>query len=156
MMLFFAIFVVIGRERIVIVPPVVEKPLWITSSQVSSNYLSEMSLFFVNLRLNVTSSNAASQREILLRFVSPEHFQDIKTELLLEGERLKKNHITTAFFPTSIEVDTKKLLAKIVGDMHTTVGDIHLASKSISYQIAYRYQNGRLIVTGFDEIKTHA
>jgi conjugal transfer pilus assembly protein TraE len=156
MMLFLAIFIIKGSERIVIVPPVIEKPLWVTSSQVSSDYLSEMTLFFANLRLNVTASNAASQRDILLRFVTPENYQDIKTELLLEAERLKKNHVTTAFFPTHIEVDTKKLLAKLAGEMHTTVGNMHLPSKSMSYQIAYRYQHGRLIVTSFDEVKNHA
>lgn len=87
MMLFFAMFIVIGRERIVVVPPVIEKPLWVTSSQVSSDYLSEMSLFFANLRLNVTGSNAASQRDILLRFVAPEHYNDIKAELLNEVDK---------------------------------------------------------------------
>ncbi len=156
MMLFAAIFIIKGGERIVVVPPVIEKPLWVTSSQVSPEYLSDMTLYFVSLRLNVTTSNATSQRDTLLRFVAPEHYQDIKTELLLETERLKKNHITTAFFPTNIEVNTNKLLAKVTGDMHTTVGDVHLPSKPISYQISYRYQHGRLIVTAFDEVKIHA
>lgn len=155
-MLFFSMFIVIGRERIVIVPPVVEKPLWVTSSQVSPDYLRDMSKYFSILRLNVTASNAVSQRDDLLRFVAPEHYNDIKTELLLEADKLKKNRISTAFFPINVDVDTKKMLARVTGDMHSTVGDIHLPIQHVTYEISYRYQSGRLIITSFDEVKSHA
>lgn len=155
-LLFFAMFVVITHERIVIVPPVIEKPLWVTSSQVSPEYLSEMSLFFANLRLNVTASNAASQRDILLRFIDPQHYNEIKSDLLNEGEALKKNHVATAFIPTNdVKVDTKKLIAKMTGDLYSMVGDVHLPAKHVTYQIKYHYQQGRLIVTAFDEVVSH-
>lgn len=144
------------RERVVIVPPVIEKPLWVTSSQVSPEYLIDMSKYFSILRLNVTTSNAVSQRDDLLRYVAPEHYNDIKTELLLEADKLKKSHISTAFFPINVDVDTKKLLARVTGDMHSSVGDIHLPIQHVTYEISYKYQNGRLIITSFDEVKSHA
>ncbi len=156
MLLVLVLFVFIGHERIVVVPPTVEKSFWVTSAKVSPEYLSEMSLFFANLRLNVTASSATTQRELLLRFIAPKNYNEIKTELLNEAEILKKNHITTAFFPVNVDVDTKKLIARITGDLQSTVGDSHLPSERVTYQISYIYSGGRLFVVAFEEAKSHA
>jgi len=58
MLLVLAIFLLIGHERIVIVPSIIEKSFWVTENQVSPDYLLQMSRDFANLRLNVTASNA--------------------------------------------------------------------------------------------------
>ena len=155
MLLVLVIFLLIGHERIVIVPPTIEKPFWVTSSKVSPEYLSEMSMFFTNLRLNVTTSSAATQGELLLRFIAPKNYNEIKAELLNEAENLKKNHITTAFFPINVDVDTKKLVARVTGDLQSTVGDSHLPSERVTYKITYTYNGGRLFVAAFEEAKSH-
>ena len=155
-LLVLAIFRLIGHERIVIVPPTINKSFWVTSNQVSPEYLSEMSLFFINLRLNVTASNVASQGELLLRYVAPSNYNAIKTDLLTEAENLKKNHITTAFFPINVDVDTKKLLARVTGDIQSTVGDSRVPSQHVAYQINYTYSNGRLFVASLEEVTPHA
>jgi conjugal transfer pilus assembly protein TraE len=149
------IYLLQGRERIILVPPAIEKTMWVTNSKVSPEYLSEMSLFLANLRLNVTASNASQQHELLLRYVAPKNYSAIKTELLTEVENLKKNHITTAFFPTDVEVDGKKTIARVTGHLQSTVGDTHLPFQKVAYQMTYQYQSGRLFVESIEEVKPH-
>src|SRR5271156_6320857 len=65
------ILFMIGHERIVIVPPSIQKSFWVGANQVSPEYLSEMALFFTNLRFNVTPNNSIMQRDQLLRYIHP-------------------------------------------------------------------------------------
>ena len=44
----------IGRERIVITPPVVNQAFWVEAQAVSPEYLSQMASFLAQLRLNLT------------------------------------------------------------------------------------------------------
>jgi conjugal transfer pilus assembly protein TraE len=145
-----------GYEKTVITPPGIAKSFWVSANQVSPEYLSEMGLFFANLRLNVTPSNAAMQRDVLLRYVNPSRYEILKTELVLEAEHLKKEHITTAFYPVDVKVDEKKLIVKISGDLQSTVGDTQLFPQRVIYQMEFTYHSGRLLINSFEEVKEHA
>lgn len=150
------IFAILGHERIIIVPPNINRSFWVSASQVSPEYLSEMAYYFVQLRFNMTPSNAASQRDLLLRYVLPRYYGALKTELLSEADRITKEHITTAFYQNNIQVDTRQLLAKITGDLQTSVGDAILPMQRVIYQISFTYDSGRLLIKSFEEVNSHA
>jgi conjugal transfer pilus assembly protein TraE len=150
--LIITIFLLIGRERIIVTPPVIEKSFWISGTRVSAEYLSEMTTFFANLRFNITPSNSNYQRDILLRYTDPQYYNILKSKLIKESDRIAEQHITMAFFPISIKVDIKNLKAIIEGDLKTFVGDVTLPVKRINYTITYRYDASRLLVTSFTEV----
>ena len=147
------IFTLIGREKIVLVPPSIEKRFWVAADNASVEYLSEMTSFFASLRLNMTPDNAAFQRESLLRYIDPAFYNTVKTELIKEEEKIKEQHISMAFYPVTIKVNDKKLNAVIEGDLKSFVGDVAMPSKRLSYRINYRFDHGRLLVKSFEEVK---
>lgn len=147
------LFLMIGRERVIIVPPQVSQSFWISKGAVSPEYISEMSHFFVTLRFNITPSIAASQRDILLRYVASEYYELLKMQLVKEGQGMAKNHITTAFYPVDIKVNVKNLEALVIGDLVSTIGSNQLPAKRITYKIVYGYNNHRLLVKQFIEVK---
>jgi len=104
-----------GRERVILVPPEIERPLSVTSIRVSPEYLSDMSLFLSDLLLNVTPDNAAAQHAVFLRYVAPDRYGKLKGELLTQEERLVKEHMTVIFKRTGTGVDVKHMAAKISG-----------------------------------------
>lgn len=146
-------FSMIGRERVIIVPPKISQSFWISKSKVSPEYLSEMSHFFATLRFNITPSIVESQRDILLRYVAPEYYELLKMQLIKEGQEMAKNHITTAFYPVDIKVNAKHLEVLIIGDLVSTIGSNQLPAKRITYKIIYGYNNHRLLVKQFIEVK---
>ena len=115
-----------------------------------------MAAFFVNLRFNLTPSNAENQSNMLLRYVTPQYYGILKTDLLSESDRLKKEHISTAFYQNNIEVDPKNYIARITGDIQSSVGDMTLPLQHVSYEVHFIYSAGRLLVNSFEEVKTHA
>lgn len=150
-----ALIAAIGHEKIVLVPPHLEKTFWVRGNSVAPEYLSEMSLFFMQLRFNLTAENAGVQRDILLRYIDPLSYEMLKMELINEETHLKKGHITTAFFPVEIKVDVKNLQAMVTGDLVSTVGTNQLPSKRLHYQISYNYGGAKLLVKSFAEVKLH-
>jgi len=149
------IFCLIGREKIIVVPPVVEKSFWVTNSQVSAEYLSEMTAFFAYLRLNVTADNASSQHALLLRYTDPSDYNRLKGQLLQEADRLSEQHLSSAFFPASVQVDSPHLTAWISGDLHSSVGEMALPPQRVKYKVTYRWVGGRLFVQTFTQEMSH-
>lgn len=147
------IFCLIGKERIVLVPPSIEKTFWVSANSVSPEYLSEMSMFFANLRLNMTPEIAASQREILLRYTDPAYYNNLKEQLIKEADKLNEQHISLAFYPINIKVNNNGLQTIIEGDLKASVGDAPIPTKRVKYLVKYRYDNGRLLIKAFEEVK---
>jgi conjugal transfer pilus assembly protein TraE len=151
------LFFMIGRERIVVVPPEINKAFWLTSNRVSPDYLSEMVLYLNSLSFNLTPANANMQHRVLLRYVDPSYYETVKIKFIEIEDRVKKEHITMAFYPSEPpKVDANKLIARITGDLQYTVGDIQLPPQRVTYQYGFRYTQGRLTLTSFPEVKTHA
>jgi conjugal transfer pilus assembly protein TraE len=150
------VFHLAGREKVIIAPPVLNKSFWVTNSEVSEEYLSEMSLFFVYMRLNVTPDNSQYQHEVLLRFADPKYHGSFKSQLVSERDYLGEEHLTTAFYPTKVSVDTKRLKVVITGELHTTVVNEPLTSQTAVYEVLYNYNHGRLLIKSFVEVNKHA
>lgn len=145
----------IGRERIVITPPVVNQAFWVEAQAVSPEYLSQMASFLAQLRLNLTPGNAAYQQETLLRYTDPAYYGDLKNELVSEAEQLEKTHTSLIFYPVAVAVDAKQLTAQITGDLSATIGNDHLPVQRIEYRLQFRYTEGRLWLKSFDEMKNN-
>jgi conjugal transfer pilus assembly protein TraE len=117
-------FSLMNREKIVLVPPQIERNFWVSGSQVSPEYLSEMTAFFAWLRLNMTADSADHQRDLLLRYTDPRYYGELKNALISEHDRIIAQHISMAFYPVNVKVDSKKLSAIITGDLISTIGNV--------------------------------
>lgn len=147
----------INRERIVIVPPVIHQAFWVNSQTVSPEYLSQISSFLVQLRLNMTPSSAQYQRDTLLRYTDPAYYGELKNELVEEADHLTKTHTSLIFYPVDISVDVAHLTTQISGDFSAMVSNMSLPVQRLSYRLSFRYSQGRLWLQSFQEIteKTH-
>lgn len=146
-------FRMMSYERIVLVPPEISKSFWVDGHHVSPEYLSEMAHFFVNLRLTASPGNIGAQHRTLLRYVDSASYSDIRSQLQLEAERIKSFGITTSFYTNNVTVANDQWLTRVSGDLHTTIGNELQPVQHITYQIAFSYDAGRLLVKSFEEIK---
>lgn len=143
----------INREKIILVPPTSEKSFWVSAQHVSPEYLSEMTTFFTNLRLNITPESASTQRETLLRYTDPNYYNQLKSQLIQEADHINEQHISVAFFPVNVKVDPQHFKAMIEGDLKSYVGEASLPTKRVNYLVTYRYDAGRLLIKSFEEVK---
>lgn len=142
----------IGRERIILVPPVIEKPTWIAANEVSPEYLSSMGLLVSDLLLNVTPANVAMKHQLFLRYVDARWYGRFKGDLVEQAERLKKEHMAANFNMTNIRVDAKNFIVLISGDMQYITGDAMQPLKHLTYQMDFVYESGLLKIKSFEEV----
>jgi type IV conjugative transfer system protein TraE len=141
-------------ERVVLVPPELKQQVWVEKGRASESYLEEMGLFFVHLALDVSPSSAAYQREVLLRYASPEQFSPLKRQLLEDEVRLKKENLSTTFRPSSVKVSRSEGQLEVTGDLIGTVGDQRVFQIRETYQVQLRFYKGRLFLSGLTCIRS--
>lgn len=147
------IFYLAGRERVVLVPPQLEKSVWLKGDLVSRTYLEQMSLFFASLALNTTPENAGFMHQKLLRFVDPKSYGQLKTHLIKEADILKGRNIATVFNPVALEIDENNLSVDISGDLVTLVGKTETSSVRKTYHTQFINRNGQWFVSEFRELQ---
>jgi len=153
LILSFVIIFLSGRERIILSPPSMNKDIWVSTHSASPEYFSRMTLFLSELALNLTADNVDFQQELLLRYVDSSYYVVLKPQLIAEADRIKKEHISTAFFPVDIKVDSRNSEAVITGDLKSYVGDTALPTKRVSYHVIYRFNSFTPLITSFEEVK---
>ncbi|MBT4879512.1 MAG: type IV conjugative transfer system protein TraE [Alphaproteobacteria bacterium] len=141
------------NERIVVVPPEVRREYWFEKNRVSRTYLEEMTLFFADLLLEMSPESAPFKREIILRNTSSSSYGTLKSQLLEGEERLKKEHVTTAFHANSVTVHPDKLTAIVTGDLAQFVGEKRVSQSRDTYEFQFSYKLGRLLIESFKLLK---
>ena len=147
--LFLGIKTFLSSERVVIVPASLSKSFWVDPSQVSSEYLEEMALFFARQILDISPASAPYQRDVVLRYTSPSFHNALKKRLLEEETRARENQVSTSFKPVSVKVHPKVLEVEMTGDLIAYVGGKTSHQTRETYLMTFSYTQGRLLVTRF-------
>lgn len=141
-------------EKTVIVPPTIERPFWVKGTETSAEYLEEMSRYLSTLVLNVTPKSIDANIDIFLRYVAPETHGAIRTRMAVQAERLKRDDVTSAFYPVGYQTRAEKRQVVITGDFVTTVGKQQVSSVRRSWRFDYAFTGGRLWVSEFMEVNS--
>lgn len=141
-------FLFFKRERIIIVPPVIEKEFWVDSQSVSPTYLEQLGLFLGQLLLGKSSQSAASQRSILLRHVDPAYAGALKQRLIEEEEILTKQNASYVFYPVDIKVNPSEMSLTLIGDRQLFVNGKQISSAREDYTLQFSYLGSRLLLKG--------
>jgi conjugal transfer pilus assembly protein TraE len=141
------------KQKIVLMSPNMNQEIWVGNKGASTEYLTRTTLILSSMALNVTADNIDYQQELLLRHADPSYYTRLKPELLTIADRVKKDHVSTAFFPIDVKVDSKHNEAIIIGDLKTYVGDTALPTKRVSYHFVYRFNAFTPLITTFEEVK---
>ncbi|MBP6103518.1 MAG: type IV conjugative transfer system protein TraE [Gammaproteobacteria bacterium] len=145
-------FYLIGKERIIIAPPIIHREFWISTDAVSDHYLEQMSQFFAGLLLNVSPSTFAVNAEHLLAHVVPERFSSLKTQLVQQQMELERRGMSTSFHINRFKIDRKKLLVELQGELKILVANTPVESSTKIYSLKFVQQQGRLWIQSFEEV----
>ena len=137
------------KERVIIVPAYMKQNVWSEGSLVSASYIEEMGLFFSKLMLDTTPDSHGYRRDIILRYVAPEHYHEVEKRLISDAERMKKEGVTTVFAPKEVKVDVKGLKAEIVGVITKYIAGSRMGQSKETYEIEFGYSGGIFMLKNF-------
>jgi conjugal transfer pilus assembly protein TraE len=141
-----------GNQRTLIVPTEIHKSFWIEDERVSEEYLEQMALYFTQLVLNVTPNTVDYQSDVFLRYVDPRAYGPMKTQLIIESGRVKRNSAAQAFFPREARFDTLRQRVAIKGDVITFVGEQKVKTASETWRTSFAIAGGKMSVTEFKKV----
>lgn len=142
----------VGAERVVVVPPAVHKSFWVENDKVSAEYLEQMGYFLIQLALNVTPQSVDYQSRLLLQYVAPASYGEIKTAMSIVAERLKRDGASTVFSARNLTTDERAMKVAIQGSLTTFIGDRRVADVTKSYLVELQYAAGKLTIKSFKEV----
>jgi len=146
-------FLFFKQERVVIVPPVVEKEFWVDAQNVSPTYLEQFGCFLGQLILAKSPQSAASQRTVLLRHTAPEYVGTLKQRLIEEEEILKKQSASYVFYPIDIKANTDQMSLLLTGDRLVYIGGKEIYKEREGYILRFSYSGSRLLLAEIEAEK---
>jgi conjugal transfer pilus assembly protein TraE len=140
-----------GQERVVVVPPTINKTFWVEADRVSGEYLEQMAFFLMQLTLNVTPVSVDHQSKVLLQYAAPASFGELRAALLAAAERLKRDGASTVFSAQDLVVDEAGQRVGVRGQLTTFISDRRVSEVSKGYAIELQYSGGRVFLKAFRE-----
>ncbi|MCW8966243.1 MAG: type IV conjugative transfer system protein TraE [Candidatus Pacearchaeota archaeon] len=144
------------KVRTVIVPTEVHEEFWVTDRGVSKSYLREMSYYYLQLVMNVTPHNVDYSTNLFLKYVDPSLYPDLSTKLKVTAGRIKRDNVSTVYFPSTLDIDSKSMRVVATGHMSTFVGDFKKSDEVRRYIIEFTTKGTRLFVKTLCETNNEA
>ena len=142
----------IGAERVIVVPPAVHKSFWVENDRVSAEYLEQMGYFLIQLALNVTPQSVDYQSRLLLQYVAPATYGEMKTAMTVVAERLKRDGASTVFSARNLTADERAMKVAIQGSLTTFIGERRVSDVTKSYLVELQYAAGKLTIKSLKEV----
>jgi type IV conjugative transfer system protein TraE len=138
------------KERIVIVPTS-GTSFWIEEGKASSGYIEKMGLFLSDLLLNRSPVDVEKRNGIILQYVHPASYHEIRKHLLQEQESLLKGDQSYYFHAEKNYADAEQNAFTLVGDFVVVTGK-EGRSSSVSqtgrkkFTLKFACESGKLLL----------
>lgn len=152
-MLIILCIVISHRQMTVLVPMNLNSPMSVRNNAVSSQYLDENAISFINLRLNFDPDTIDENHKIILKFLSSDNYKSIRKALDQEAFLVKSQGISSSFYISNVEINKKTLSALISGTLVRSVSDKALKPAKVQFLISFENNDGLLTISKFVEEK---
>lgn len=144
--LLLAAFLFVKRERVVVVPPVVEKEFWVEGNCLSPSYLEQFGMFLSQLLLNKSPDSVSLQNQILMRYVSPSYSPAFGRALELEKSEMLNQKLSYLFFPNKVQVIPKMKQVILEGERIVYLAEEEFMKEPMRYLLSFDFLNGKLLL----------
>jgi len=138
-----------AKDREVVLQPILSRPMTISSSGVTADYLEAVTRDTAYLVLNRSPSGLDYWMDNVLKIVSPDAYGTIKAQLVKIVSEQSNTDIAQSFLPTRMTVDPKALTSQVTGDLRTFVGDQTISNERKTYVFAWAYSGVSLSLVRF-------
>lgn len=155
MLVILAVMMVLAgsRDREVILQPILSKPLTLSSSDISPEYMEMVTRDAALLTLNRSPENLEYWMNSVLALADPASHGKLKTELVKIVQEQSGSSISQFFTIHQLTVDPKTLTSEVNGVLHTVVGSKEVSAEARTFQFQWKYTGVSLRLVGFGMIQ---
>ena len=145
-------FNMVGRDRVIVTPPSIDKTFWVSKDLVSSSYLEQMGSFIAYLTLDVSPQSIDWKKTMLLQYVSPDVYGVLQTRLDLEADRLRRLNATTQFSVAQLVPNEEAMNVTLKGRLATFINGTRTSDIDKEYVAEFEFKGNRVQIRNFKEI----
>lgn len=142
------------KQRVVILPPVVDRRVVISGNEVNEDYVKLFARYTTSLFLNYSPATFSIQAEDLLKLASPEAFPTLRKSLMQIKDTVERLHVSSVFYPHEITVDAEQRKITVKGMMRRYAQRSMVDEGIGVYLIRYKIIDGRFFVDGIKDISS--
>jgi conjugal transfer pilus assembly protein TraE len=131
-----------------ITPPNLRQSYDIGPNTASMEYLEQMASFFTTTALTVSPENAEFAARAFLRHLSTEARGRLETTLMGDAAYVKRNNLTQAFYPRTIDFLTPRKL-RVTGHLMQWLGGKVITQRDAAYTLTLEVKNYAVVITDF-------
>ena len=147
-------FLTITRDREVVLQPVLQSPLKVSSAGVSKEYLELITRDTAVLTLDRNPANLDYWMQSVLDVTAPSAQGKIRADLMKIVDEQRGSSIAQFFTIQSMEIDPKSLWSTVSGDLHTIVGNKVVSNERRTFRFDWQYSGLSLKLVGFGMVTT--
>ncbi|MBS0272302.1 MAG: type IV conjugative transfer system protein TraE [Proteobacteria bacterium] len=133
-------------ERTILVPPYINKTLWVEGREVSKEYLEEMGAYLSKLLLDISPSSFSYNHETLLKYATPEAYGTLKNQLLKDGEHYIQLQLSTHFKPIEVTANPKSLEVHVKGLLTSFIAGKQIRDVQESLFLQFTQRGGGILL----------
>ena len=145
-------FNMVGRDRVIVTPPSIDKTFWVSKDRVSSSYLEQMGSFIAYLTLDVSPQSIDWKKTMLLQYVSPDVYGVLQTRQDLEADRLRRLNATTQFSVAQLVPNEEAMNVTLKGRLATFINGTRTSDIDKEYVAEFEFKGNRVQIRNFKEI----
>lgn len=145
-------FNMVGRDRVIVTPPSIDKTFWVSKDRVSSSYLEQMGSFIAYLTLDVSPQSIDWKKTMLLQYVSPDIYGALQTRQDLEADRLRRLNATTQFSVAQLLPNEEAMNVTLKGRLATFINGARTSDIDKEYVAEFEFKGNRVQIRNFKEI----
>ena len=149
----FFSYIAMQYQKVVILPPVVDRRVVITGNDVDENYVKLFTRYAMTLLNNYTAATAQSQFDEFLTLVTTSAYPQMQKTLSTLADTIRKLNMTSVYYPRKITINKEKRRIEITGLQKEFTNTTLVEDGPKKYIIKYTIINGRFYI---DEIKEKA
>jgi len=145
-------FNMVGRDRVIVTPPSIDKTFWVSKDRVSSSYLEQMGSFIAYLTLDVSPQSIDWKKTMLLQYVSPDVYGVLQTRQDIEADRLRRLNATTQFSVAQLLPNEDAMNVTLKGRLATFINGARTSDIDKEYVAEFEFKGSRVQIKNFKEI----
>jgi type IV conjugative transfer system protein TraE len=125
------------QVQTIVTPPEITTEFSVKGDSVSEQWMMMMADRLAYLNLSVTPENVNRNNALFLSYVHPRYYGELKKEFDLQAERVRREQISTFFYPVEFRFKLKAKRVAITGDLHTMIAGRYVDSSRNTYEMAF-------------------
>jgi len=148
----FFSYAALRYQRVVILPPVVDRRIVISGNDVGEDYVRLFTRYAMNLLNSYTPGTARGQFNELLALASPAFYPNFQKTLESLVDTITKLNLTSMYYPQAIVIDEGKRTITVTGAQKRFAGLASVEDGKKQYLINYILSDGRFFIDGITEV----